>query len=138
MSYLLDTNVVSEVRRRRPDRGVMQWFDSVRADELYLSVMVVGEIRHGIERLARRDPGRAGVFEKWLIDLQELYGNRVVPVTAAIAEVWGRLNAGDPLPVVDSLMAATALVHGWTFVTRNTADVVQTGVRLINPFEVAR
>jgi predicted nucleic acid-binding protein len=138
VSYLLDTNVVSEVRRRRPDRGVMQWFDSVRADELYLSVMVVGEIRHGIERLARRDPGRAGVFEKWLIDLQELYGNRVVPVTAAIAEVWGRLNAGDPLPVVDSLMAATALVHGWTFVTRNTADVVQTGVRLINPFEVAR
>ena len=136
MSYLLDTNVVSEVRRRRPDAGVMAWFDSVRADELYLSVMVVGEIRHGIERLARRDPARADVFEKWLIDLQELYGNRVVPVTAAIAEAWGRLNAGDPLPVADGLMAATALVHGWTFVTRNTADVVQTGVRLTNPFEV--
>ena len=138
MSYLLDTNVVSEVRRQRPDPGVMQWFDSVRADELYLSVMVVGEIRHGIERMARWDPGRAGVFEKWLIDLQELYGNRVVPVTAAIAEVWGRLNAGDPLRVADGLMAATALVHGWTFVTRNTADVVATGVRLINPFEVPR
>jgi predicted nucleic acid-binding protein len=59
-----------------------------------------------------------------------------VPVTAAIAEVWGRLNAGDPLPVTDGLMAATALVHGWTFVTRNTADVVRTGVRLINPFGV--
>ena len=82
----------------------MAWFDSVRADELYLSVIVVGEIRHGIERLARRDPARAGVFEKWLIDLQELYGNRVVPVTAAIAEAWGRLNAGDPLPVADGLM----------------------------------
>jgi predicted nucleic acid-binding protein len=138
VSYLLDTNVVSEVRRRRPDPGVMAWFDSVRADELYLSVMAVGEIRHGIERLARRDPARAGVFEKWLIDLQELYGNRVVPVTAAIAEVWGRLNAADPLPVADGLMAATARVHGWTFVTRNSADVVQTGVRLINPFEVGR
>jgi predicted nucleic acid-binding protein len=136
VSYLLDTNVVSEVRRQRPDPGVMQWFDSVRADQLYLSVMVVGEIRHGIERLARRDPGRAGGFEKWLIDLQELYGDRVVPVTAAIAEVWGRLIAGDPLPVADGLMAATALVHGWTFVTRNTADVVQTGVRLVNPFGV--
>jgi predicted nucleic acid-binding protein len=138
VSYLLDTNVVSEVRRQRPDPGVMQWFDSVRADELYLSVMVVGDIRHGIERLARRDPDRAGVLEKWLIDLQELYGNRVVPVTAAIAELWGRLNAGDPLRVADGLMAATALVHGWTFVTRNTADVARTGVRLINPFEVAR
>jgi predicted nucleic acid-binding protein len=89
-----------------------------------------------IRRLARRDPGRAGGFEKWLIDLQELYGNRVVPVTAAIARVRGRLNAGDPLPVADGLMAATALVHGWTFVTRNTADVVQTAVRLINPFGV--
>lgn len=138
MSYLLDTNVVSEVRRRRPDPGVTAWFDSVRADELYLSVMVVGEIRHGIERLARRDSGRAVVFEKWLVDLQELYGNRVVPVTSAVAEVWGRLNAGAPLPVADGLMAATALVHGWTFVTRNTADVVQTGVRLIDPFEVDR
>ena len=136
MSYLLDTNVVSEVRRQRPDPGVMQWFDSVRADQLYLSVMVVGEIRHGIERLARRDPGRASGFEKWLNDLQELYGNRVVPVTAAIAQVWGRLNAGDPPPVADGLVAATALVHGWTFVTRNTADVVRTGVRLINPFGV--
>ena len=137
MSYLLDTNVVSEVRRRRPDPGVMAWFDSVHADELYLSVMVVGEIRQGIERLAGRDPARADGFEKWLIDLQELYGNRVVPVTAAIAEVWGRLNAGDPL-VADGLMAATALVHGWTFVTRNTADVIRTGVRLINPFEADR
>ena len=90
----------------------------------------------GLRRLARRDPGRAGGFEKWLIDLQELYGNRVVPVTAAIAEVRGRLTAGDPLPAADGLMAATALVHGWTFVTRSTADVVQTGVRLINPFGV--
>jgi predicted nucleic acid-binding protein len=136
VSYLLDTNVVSEVGRPRPDPRVVAWFDSVRADELYISVMVIGEIRQGIERMARRDRRRADDFETWLIDLQELYRNHVVPVTAAVAEVWGRINAGDPLPVADALMAATALVHGWTFVTRNTADVVRTGVRLINPFEV--
>jgi predicted nucleic acid-binding protein len=138
MSYLLGTNVLSEVRRPRPDPGVVAWFESVRADELYLSVMVVGEVRHGIERLARRNPGRADVFEKWLIDLQELYGQRVMPVTAPIAELWGRLTARDPLPVADGLTAATALVHGWTFVTRNTADVIRTGVRLVNPFEADR
>jgi toxin FitB len=138
VSYLLDTNVVSEVRRPRPDPGVLAWFESARADELYLSVLVIGEIRRGIERLAQRDPGRADMFEKWLIDLQELYGQRVVPVTAPIAELWGRLTARDPLPVVDGLMAATALVHGWTFVTRNTADVIRTGARLVDPFEVDR
>ena len=136
MSYLLDTNVLSEVRRPRPDPSVGAWFDAVRAEELYISVMVIGEIRHGIERLAQRDGVRAAAFEKWLIDLQELYGNRVMPVSAAVAEVWGRLNAAEPLPVADGLMAATALVHNWTLVTRNTHHVIRTGARLINPFEV--
>jgi predicted nucleic acid-binding protein len=134
VTYLLDTNVVSEVRRRTPDPAVLGWFDSVRADELHLSVLVVGEIRQGIERLARRDPGRAAPYEKWLLDLQDLYGDRIVPVTTAVADAWGRLNAPDPLPVVDGLLAATALVHGWTLVTRNTADVARTGVRMVNPF----
>ena len=135
MSFLLDTNVVSEVRRREPDRRVAAWFTSVRATDLYLSVLVVGEIRHGIERLARRDRAQATVYDKWLADLLDLYGDRVVPVTADVAETWGRLNVPDPLPVVDSLLAATALVHDWTLVTRNTADVVRTGVRLLDPFE---
>ena len=135
MSFLLDTNVVSELRRREPDRSVTAWFTSVREADLYLSALVVGELRNGIERLARRDPDQATPYDKWLADLVDLYGDRIVPVTAEIADTWGRLNVPDTLPVVDGLMAATALVHDWTLVTRNTADVRRSGVRLLDPFE---
>lgn len=134
MSFLLDTNVVSEIRKKAPDPGVAAWFATVPADQLFLSVLVVGEIRQGIERLARRDPAQAEIFERWLSRLTSEYHDRVVPVTADIAEAWGRLNVPDPIPVVDGLMAATALVRGWTLVTRNAADVVSTGVRLLDPF----
>lgn len=134
MSFLLDTNVVSEIRKKVPDPGVAAWFASVPADHLFLSVLVVGEIRQGIERLAARDPAQAEVFEYWLGQLTDGYGDRLVPVTVRIAETWGRLNVPDPLPVVDGLLAATALVHDWTLVTRNVGDVRSTGVRLLDPF----
>src|SRR5437763_17067077 len=104
MSFLLDTNVVSEIRKKVPNAGVEAWFDSVSADDLYLSVLVVGEIRQGIERLARRDPAQAGVFEQWLTQLVDVYGDRIVPITADIADIWGRLNVPDPVPVVDGLL----------------------------------
>ncbi|MFB9908442.1 type II toxin-antitoxin system VapC family toxin [Allokutzneria oryzae] len=135
MSFLLDTNVVSEVRKKTPNPGVAAWFASVPAHELFLSVLVVGEIRQGIDRLARRDPRQAEVFERWLGQLVHTYADRIVPVTVEVAGTWGRLNVPDPVPVIDGLLAATALSHGWTLVTRNTADVVATGVRLLNPFE---
>lgn len=134
MSFLLDTNVVSEIRKQTPDAGVASWFASVPADRLFLSVLAVGEIRHGIERLGRRDPAQAEIFERWLSQLVGGYGDRLIPVTERIAQAWGRLNYPDPVPVVDGLMAATALVHDWTLVTRNVADVRSTGVRLLNPF----
>jgi len=134
VTFLLDTNIVSEIRKKLPDEGVLAWFDSVSASELFLSVLVIGEIRQGIDRLARRDQARATALEQWLKQLQHAYRDRVVPVTAEVAEAWGRLNVPDPRPVVDSLLAATALVHDWTLVTRNTADVESTGVRLLNPF----
>lgn len=134
MTFLLDTNVVSEIRKQAPDAGVAGWFASVPADGLFISVLVVGEIRQGIERLARRDPAQADSFERWLSQLVDGYGDRLVPITAQIAQVWGRLNVPDPVPVVDGLMAATALVHDWTLVTRNVSDVRSTGVRLLNPF----
>ena len=134
MSFLLDTNVVSEIRKKAPNPGVSAWFASVPADELFLSVLVVGEIRQGIERLARRDPAQAVIFEQWLRQLVDAYGDRVVPITAPVAEAWGRLNVPDPVPIVDGLMAATALVHGWTLVTRNASDVVSTGAQLLDPF----
>jgi toxin FitB len=134
MSYLLDTNVVSEIRKQVPDRGVASWFASVPADTLFLSVLVVGEIRQGVERLARRDPTQAEIFDGWLSQLIDSYGDRLIPITDRIAQAWGRLNVPDPVPVVDGLMAATALVHDWTLVTRNVGDVSSTGVRLLNPF----
>lgn len=134
MSFLLDTNVVSEIRKKAPDRGVATWFASVPADKLFLSVLVVGEIRQGIARLVRRDPAQAEIFERWLSQLVDGYGDRIVPITVRIAEAWGRLNVPDPVPVVDGLLAATALVHDWTLVTRNVNDVTSTGVRLLDPF----
>jgi toxin FitB len=134
VSFLLDTNVVSEIRKQTPDAGVASWFASVPADRLFLSVLAVGEIRHGIERLARRDPAQAEIFERWLSQLVGGYGDRLIPITERIAQAWGRLDYPDPVPVVDGLMAATALVHDWTLVTRNVADVRSTGVRLLNPF----
>ena len=134
MSFLLDTNVVSEIQKKAPDRGVATWFASVPADKLFLSVLVVGEIRQGIARLVRRDPAQAEIFERWLSQLVDGYGDRIVPITVRIAEAWGRLNVPDPVPVVDGLLAATALVHDWTLVTRNVNDVTSTGVRLLDPF----
>jgi predicted nucleic acid-binding protein len=134
MSFLLDTNIVSEIRRQKPNIGVATWFDSVRPSELFLSALVVGEIRQGVERLSSRAPERADVLEKWLGHLVNTYGDRIVPVTVEVAEVWGRLNAREPLPVVDGLLAATALAHGWTLVTRNVRDIASTGVRYLDPF----
>ena len=134
MSFLLDTNVVSEIRKQSPDPGVASWFASVPADRLFLSVLVVGEIRQGIERLARRDQAQAEVFERWLSQLVDTYADRLVPITERVAQTWGRLNVPDPLPVVDGLMAATALVHDWTLVTRNASDIRSIGVRLLDPF----
>ncbi|EWM16357.1 type II toxin-antitoxin system VapC family toxin [Kutzneria sp. 744] len=134
MSHLLDTNVLSELRKKQPDPGVLDWFATVRASELFVSVLVIGEIRQGVDRLARKDPAQADVFDQWLGQLTAAYEDRIVPITTEIAEEWGRLNVPNRLPVVDGLLAATALVRDWTLVTRNTADVEPTGVRLLNPF----
>ena len=134
MSFLLDTNVVSEIRKKTPNAGVSAWFTSVPEKELFLSVLVVGEISHGIERLARRDAVQAKALEQWLKQLVDAYGDRIVPITTEVAEIWGLLNVPDPAPVVDGLMAATALAHDWTLVTRNVTDVASTGVRLLDPF----
>jgi toxin FitB len=135
VSFLLDTNVVSEARRAAGHPGVRAWLGSVPAVDLFVSVLVVGEIRRGVEHLRRRDAPQAAVLEAWLLRLVADYRDRVLPVTAAVAEEWGRLNVPDPLPVVDGLLAATARVHGLVLVTRNTADFERTGVRLLNPFD---
>lgn len=135
MSYLLDTNVVSELRKRSPDPNVIGWYDSVQSRQLYLSVLTLGEIRMGVERSRKKDPLKAGVLETWLNRMQSHYGDRIVPVDAAVADAWARMSIPSPLPVIDGLLAATASVRNWTVVTRNTADVARCGVRTLNPFD---
>jgi predicted nucleic acid-binding protein len=135
--YLLDTNVLSEVRRPRGDAGVKRWISSVPTEDLYLSVLTLGEVRRGIGLLSRRDPVQADVYETWLVTVLRDYADRVLPVDAAAAEEWGRMNVPNPVSVVDGLMAATAKVRNMTFVTRNTADVARTGARLLNPLDAS-
>jgi predicted nucleic acid-binding protein len=135
MSYLLDTNIVSELRKRNPDSQVLAWYGTVRPEDLYLSVLTIGEIRRGVEQLRRRDPVRAARMEWWLTGLRTSYRNRILEVDANIAEEWGRINVPNPLPVIDGVLAASAIVRGWTLVTRNVRDVKRCGVRLLNPFE---
>jgi hypothetical protein len=135
LSYLLDTNVVSELRKgRRCDPGVAGWFAGVASDEIYLSVLTLGEIRKGIENIRWRDPRTAEVLEAWLTELAATHSDRILAIDESIAEQWGRFNVPDPLSTLDSLLAATASVHGLTLVTRNLKDVERTGVACMNPF----
>jgi predicted nucleic acid-binding protein len=135
LSYLLDTNVISELRKgERADAKVTAWFADVAEEEIFLSVLTIGEIRRGIESVRRRDLDSAATLDRWLARLSEAHGHRVLPIDDVIAEEWGRMNVPDPLPVVDGLLAATARVLGLTLATRNVADVEGTGVELFNPF----
>lgn len=134
MRYLLDTNVVSELVRTRPDEQVVTWLRGLRTHQIYLSVLTVGEIRTGVQRLVPRDTARATALETWVHGLEETYGDRILPVTLEIAQRWPAVHAARPLPVVDSLLAATALAHGLTVATRNTRDFVDSGVPVVNPF----
>jgi predicted nucleic acid-binding protein len=136
VAFLLDTNVVSELRKSAPHPRVAEWHTTHSRATVYLSTLVVGEIRRGIDRLRPRDPKQADVLERWLAGLTASYHERLLPVTAEIAEEWGRMSATtQPPPVIDGLMAATASVHSLTLVTRNVADVARTGVPLVNPFD---
>jgi toxin FitB len=135
LSFLLDTNVLSEARKQQnADARVMAWLRSVASADLFTSVLVVGEIRRGAERLRRRDTAQAMLLDEWLKTLKQQFTDRVLPVTIEIAEEWGRLNVPDPLPTIDGYLAATANVHGLTVVTRNVRDIARTGVTLFDPW----
>lgn len=133
MRFLLDTNVVSEIRRGR-DPNVAAWASAARESDLYLSVLTPGEIRKGIERLRGRDPVQAGLFDTWLDELFRRYADRILAIDARVTEEWGRLNAPAERKTVEHLIAATARVHDLAVVTRNTADFDVLDVALINPW----
>jgi predicted nucleic acid-binding protein len=136
VSFLLDTNILSELRKGpRADAGVRRWMESVEEESLFTSVLVLGELRRGTERLRRRDKVAAAALDQWYSRFLEGFSDRVLDVDAAVAERWGALNVPDPLPAVDGLLAATALVHGLTLVSRNLRDVERSGARVLNPFE---
>lgn len=134
MTWLLDTNVLSELRKgERGHPGIRTWFAIARDEDLYTSVVVLGEIRRGIESLRRRDVAAALAIEQWLERLTTTFADRVLSVDARIADRWGQLNVPDPLPTIDGLLAATALVHDMTLVTRNVRDVSGTEARILDP-----
>lgn len=135
MSYLVDTNVLSELRRPKPDANVVAWFEHRPPSTLYLSVLTVGKIRKGIEAMPAST--RRQTLLDWLeVDLPAFFASRILSVDEAVAHRWGRLQtaAGRPLPAIDSLLAATALHHGLTLVTRNTRDFAYAGLDVIDPW----
>jgi predicted nucleic acid-binding protein len=133
--FLLDTNVLSELRKgSRCDPGVRDWMEHAVAEELFVSVMVLGEIRRSIERIRIRDQNQAHALEKWLQSLATEFADRVLPVDERVADQWGRLGLRQPAPLVDAFLAATALVHDLTIVSRDEDGFTNTGARLLNPF----
>ena len=134
--FLLDTNVVSELRKReRASARVLAWFQAHRTEEFWLSVLVVGELRRGVELVARRDHATASALRAWLDSTVHDYADRILPVTLTISERWATLSVPDPIPVIDGLLAATAIEHHLTLVTRNLTDVQSTGADLVNPLD---
>ena len=135
MSYLVDTNVLSELRkRRRADQGVIAWFREREPEELYLSVLTVGELRRGAARARRRDPAFGVVLDRWVAEIGERFSDRILPVDHVVAERWGDVSAHPTLPDVDALLGATALVHDLTVVTRNVRHIAPSGARCLDPF----
>jgi toxin FitB len=133
--YLVDTDVLSELRKRRSDANVVTWFDPIASTDLFLSTVTVFEIELGIEQRQRDNPAFANGLTAWLAAVLQLYGERVLPLTTNIARRWGRISAQVGNKNLDLALAATALEHGLTVVTRNVAHYERTGVAIVNPFE---
>jgi toxin FitB len=138
VSYLIDTNIISELRKGdRCDRRVAAWYASIADEDLFLSTLVLGEIRKGVELARTRDPDKAAMLERWLGEVEAAFGGRVLGIDNAVADQWGRMSAIKPAPVVDGLLAATAMTNGLTLVTRNDRDVAGLGAAILNPFRAS-
>ena len=135
LQYLLDTNVLSETRRKEAEQGVISFLSSVEPSALYLSVLSLGELRKGVALKKKSDPDAAKKIAAWVDGLELSFADRVLGINAATARVWGELSAQRSRPVIDTLLAATAMVHELTFVTRNTGDVQDIKLKLLNPWK---
>jgi predicted nucleic acid-binding protein len=138
MTWLLDTNVISEIRKGPScDPNVALWYDTVAAHDLHLSVLVLGEVRKGVERLRPREPARAQALQRWLEDVAAAFAIRILPIGREVAECWGVMATIRTFPVIDGLLAATAKVHGLVLVTRNARDVAGLGAEVLDPFAMS-
>ena len=136
MSFLIDTNVLSEIQKGpRAHSAVSAWWDSTESSDLYLSVIVIGEIYRGIEKLILADPDRGQVFLDWIQEVLKAFGGRILNVDLESAIIWGKLTSGRSLPLADAQLAATAISRNLILITRNTHDIRDTGVRYLTPFE---
>ena len=135
--YLLDTNLISETRKIRADSGVMAFLAAADAVGLFLSVLTLGELRKGVEAKRRTDSATADRLGAWVDGIETTFADRILPVDIPVARLWGELSARRTLPVIDTLIAATAITRGLTLVTRNTRDVAETGVPLLDPWQGA-
>lgn len=134
-NYLLDTNVISETRKTRADSNVMNFLTAADAGALFLSALTVGELRKGVAIRRRTDPHGADRLAGWVDEIETIFTDRVLPVDAAVARLWGELSSGRRLPVIDTLIAAMAITRNLTLVTRNMSDVAWTGAKLIDPWQ---
>lgn len=136
MNYLIDTNIISEVRKGdRCNPHVAAWYASIDDADIHLSVLALGEIRKGVERVRPNDRARARTLEAWLSAVTKSFSDRVLPVDQAVADEWARMAAKRLVSTIDAMLAATAKVHGLTLVTRNVADVADLGAPVLDPFE---
>lgn len=141
VKYLLDTNILSELRKPRPETRVLKWFQEVNADTLFVSVLTIGEIVQGLYKIHSTDPAKSAQLNQWLSLLNQQFKNKIIEIDVTIAETWGRINGevmqnGPPLNAIDGLLAATSIVHNMTLVTRNVRDFNRATVNLLNPWEI--
>jgi predicted nucleic acid-binding protein len=137
VSFLIDTNIISEIRKgERCDAHVSAWYASIADEDLFLSTLVLGEIRKRVELARSRDPDKAAALERWLRQVEAGFDGRMLGIDNAVSDQWGRMSAIRPIPVIDGLLAATAATHGLTLVTRNDRDVAGLGAIVLNPFRI--